>query len=110
MENHYVYILSNKKHGTLYVGKTNDLIKRIWQHKTKYIKGFTSKYNLNKLVYYAHFESHWDAADYERKLKNWKRQWKIDLIEQDNADWADLYDQLTRDPDFRQDAVGNKNN
>lgn len=94
MENYYVYIVANKKHGIPYIGITHDLKKRIWEHKEKYLKGFTSRYNLDKLVYFECFTDKWSAVDRERKLKNWKRQWKIDLIEQDNPNWDDLYSKL----------------
>ena len=87
---YYIYILSNKKNGTLYIGVTNDLERRVFEHKNKPIKGFTKKYGLNKLVY---FESHQfidDAIKREKQLKNWNRQWKIALIEENNPNWNDL--------------------
>jgi len=87
---YYIYILSNKKNGTLYIGVTNDLERRVFEHKNKLIKGFTKKYGLNKLVY---FESHQfidDAIKREKQLKNWNRQWKIALIEENNPNWNDL--------------------
>lgn len=88
--NFYVYILSNKKHGTLYIGMTNNLERRIFEHKHKLIKGFTEKYGLNILVYFEHFQYVNDAIKREKQLKNWKRQWKIDLIKKDNENWNDL--------------------
>ncbi|MDH5722978.1 MAG: GIY-YIG nuclease family protein [Alphaproteobacteria bacterium] len=90
-ENYYIYIITNKYHGTLYIGITNDLPRRIAEHKSKAIEGFSQKYNLTMLVYYEHHTDKWSAAERERKLKNWKRQWKIDLIEKLNPDWKDLY-------------------
>jgi len=87
---YYVYILSNKKNGTLYVGMTNDLERRMFEHKHKLIEGFTKKYNLNRLIYFEQFQYVNDAIKREKQLKNWNRQWKIDLIEKDNQDWKDL--------------------
>lgn len=102
-ENYYIYVITNKPQGTLYIGITHDLIKRMYEHKNKVLKGFSSRYNLTKLVYFEHHTDKWRAADEERKLKNWKRQWKIDLIEKDNPAWNDLYRDIV-DPDLRQDA------
>ncbi|MEM6781178.1 MAG: GIY-YIG nuclease family protein [Pseudomonadota bacterium] len=94
MSNHYVYILSSKPHGVLYIGNTNDLVRRVWQHKSKEIEGFTKKYHVSKLVYYEHFKDKWDAALRERRLKKWNRDWKVELIEKNNPDWHDLYETL----------------
>ncbi|WP_179007917.1 GIY-YIG nuclease family protein [Winogradskyella forsetii] len=87
---YYVYILSNKKNGTLYIGVTNDLERRMIEHKNKLVEGFTSKYNLNKLMYFESFQYVNDAIKREKQLKNWNRQWKIDLIEEANINWIDL--------------------
>jgi putative endonuclease len=90
MKTYYVYILANKINGTLYIGITNDLARRISEHKSGMIEGFTKKYSVDKLVY---FESTTDinaAILREKRLKKWKRQWKIDLIENSNPDWRDL--------------------
>jgi|TARA_B100001059_G_C17696893_1_gene507952 putative endonuclease len=87
---YYLYILSNKKNGTLYVGVTNDLERRMFEHKHKLVDGFTSKYYLDKLMYFEQFQYVNDAIKREKQLKNWNRQWKIDLIEKDNFDWIDL--------------------
>lgn len=90
----YVYILANKQNGTLYVGVTSDLIKRIWQHKNKSFSGFTAKHNINKLVYY---EQHFDmleAIKREKMLKRLPRKWKLILIQKDNPNWIDLYEKL----------------
>ncbi|MFA6526258.1 MAG: GIY-YIG nuclease family protein [Candidatus Buchananbacteria bacterium] len=87
----FVYILSNSRNGTLYIGVTSDLIKRMWQHKNKEFKGFTNIYNIDKLVY---FEEHFtiiEAINREKKIKKWHRQWKIQLIEKNNPNWDDLY-------------------
>lgn len=94
MSQHFVYILSSKKNGTLYIGVTTDLKKRIWQHKEKVLEGFTKKYNVKNLVYYEIYEDYWEAANREKRMKTWNRQWKIDLICKDNPDWDDLYDRL----------------
>lgn len=88
---YYVYILCSKKYGTLYIGVTNDLIRRISEHKSKLIGGFTKKYNVDKLVYYEYTDSIEGAIMREKQLKNWKRKWKIELIEKDNKEWNDLY-------------------
>ena len=87
---YYIYILSNKKNGTLYIGVSNDLERRVFEHKNKLVLGFTSKYDLDKLVYFEQFQFIDDAMKREKQLKNWNRQWKIDLIEKDNPKWDDL--------------------
>lgn len=87
---YYVYILTNKKNGTLYIGLTNNLERRINEHKNKLIDGFTKKYNLGRLVYFEVHPHINDAILREKRLKKWKRQWKIDLIEKENPNWADL--------------------
>lgn len=90
----YVYIIANKKRGTLYVGVTSDLIRRVWEHKTKIVPSFSAKYNLTKLVYYEQFEDISEAICREKKLKKWLRNWKIELIENFNPEWKDLYDEI----------------
>ena len=91
---YYVYILASRKNGTLYVGITSDLVKRIWEHKEKAVKGFTGKYGVDRLVYYEIFYDPENAIKREKRLKDYKRQWKIDLIEKDNPDWKDLYEEI----------------
>ena len=86
MKNYYIYILTNKKNGTLYTGVTRNLIKRIYEHKQKTIEGFTSKYKLKCLVYYEQTEDVESAIQREKRIKKWKRQWKIELIEQMNPE------------------------
>lgn len=86
----YVYILTNKKNGTLYIGMTNDLERRLFEHKNKLIDGFTKKYGLDKLVYFEQFQYVNDAIKREKQLKNWNRQWKIDLLESENKNRNDL--------------------
>ncbi|MCL5991933.1 MAG: GIY-YIG nuclease family protein [Bacteroidetes bacterium] len=94
MPKYYVYIMASKKNGTLYVGMTNDLSRRVYEHRNNMIVGFTSKYNVHNLVYYEMFEDVRYAIQKEKQLKTWHRQWKINLIEKDNPDWNDLYEQF----------------
>jgi len=92
MENktYFVYILASKKNGTLYIGVTNNFLRRIIEHKEKIIKGFTEKYNVERLVYYETFNYVNDAIKREKVLKEWDRKWKIMLIEKTNREWKDL--------------------
>jgi len=90
-KNYYIYILAGKRNGTLYVGITSSLKKRVWQHKNDVIKGFTEKYKVHLLVYYEQTNNVYSALRREKQLKNWKRKWKLDLIEKTNPDWRDLY-------------------
>ncbi len=85
-----VYILTNKKNGTLYIGMTGNLERRIFEHKNKLNEGFTKKYNLDKLVYFEIHQYANDAITREKRLKTWKRQWKINLIEEENPNWDDI--------------------
>jgi putative endonuclease len=94
MKTYYVYILASKKNGTLYIGVTNDLIRRIDEHKNDRVKGFTSKYHVHQLVYFEQTNDVYCAISREKHLKKWKRQWKIELIEKENPVWKDLYDVL----------------
>ena len=89
-----VYILANKYNGTLYIGVTSNLIKRVYQHKNNLIEGFTQRYNVHLLVYYEVFEDMSSAIAREKQLKNWQRAWKIQLIEKNNPRWLDLWDQI----------------
>ena len=89
-----VYILASKRNGTLYIGITSDLLKRIWQHKEKMIQGFTKKYGVNQRVYYEIFWDPLNAIKREKRLKKYKRIWKLDLIERNNPEWKDLYNEL----------------
>ena len=91
---YYVYLLANKRNGTLYLGMTNDLIRRIYEHKNGLSKGFASKYGASLLVWYEVHESAMAAIEREKQPKNWKRVWKLELIEKVNPDWCDLYDGL----------------
>jgi putative endonuclease len=89
-----VYILASKRNGTLYIGVTSDLIKRIWEHKSTVVKGFTERYNVHQLVWYELHETMESAISKEKMLKNWKRAWKLELIESSNPDWQDLYESI----------------
>jgi len=90
MKNYYVYILTNQENSVLYIGITNDLVRRLYEHKEHLIQGFTDNYNCVKLVYYETCSDVNSAIAREKQLKNWHRQWKINLIEQDNPHWKDL--------------------
>jgi putative endonuclease len=92
--NAYVYILASKKNGTLYIGVTSDIIKRIYEHKDKSADGFTEKYDVSLLVYYEIFDDIVSAIEREKQLKNWKRAWKVALIEKENSGWGNLYETL----------------
>ena len=83
---YYVYITTNKNDNVLYIGITNDLIKRIYEHKTKLTKGFTAKYNVDKLIYFENFNAPDEAINREKQLKNWHREWKINLINEFNSE------------------------
>ena len=91
---YYVYILASKPRGTLYVGVTNNLVRRVFEHKSKLIKGFTERYDVNSLVWYKPSESIESAIAYEKKLKRWRREWKIKMIEEQNPEWVDLYQKI----------------
>ena len=84
--------MASRKKGTLYIGVTNNLAKRIWEHKNKIVEGFTSKYEINSLVYYESYSQTESAILREKVLKKWNRQWKINLIEKENPKWQDLYE------------------
>ncbi len=91
---YYVYILSNKHHTVFYTGFTDDIARRVWEHKNKIYKGFTSKYNCDKLLYYEEFNNKEDALHREKQMKKYKRDWKFNLINSINPEWKDLYDDL----------------
>lgn len=95
MKEYYVYIMASKRNGTLYTGVTSDLEKRVWQHKSKEIEGFTSKYNVNQLVYYEIHGDIMEAIKREKNIQAWKRNWKLQLIEKNNPNWNDLYNSIT---------------
>ena len=91
---YYIYILASKKNGTLYIGVTSDLIKRIYEHKNDLVEGFTRKYTIHNLVYFEATESIESAITREKQLKKWNRAWKTNLIEKSNPAWNDLYTDL----------------
>ena len=93
-----VYILASQEYGTLYIGVTSDLIARLYQHRTRQVKGFTSKYGVHRLVRFERFATMHEAISREKQLKRWHRQWKINLIESDNPHWADLAPSLGLPP------------
>ena len=88
---YYVYILASRKYGTLYIGVTNDLIRRIYEHKDKSISGFTSQYDVDQLVWFDQTDDVMSAISTEKRLKRWNRAWKVALIEKTNPQWRDLY-------------------
>ena len=90
----YVYILASHRNGTLYIGMTDDLPKRVWIHRSSLLPGFTARYDVKMLVWYEPHETRESAFTRERQLKKWNRAWKIALIEQTNPAWRDLYDEL----------------
>jgi len=94
MKEYYVYILANKKNGTLYIGITNNLKKRVYEHKNNLVKGFTQKYNVHNLVYFEQTNEVQSAIQREKRIKKWNRAWKIKLIQKNNPDWKDLYDSI----------------
>lgn len=94
MNQYYVYILSSKKNGTLYVGVTNNLVKRIYTHRNDFIEGFTKKYHVHQLVYYEASSDIYTAITREKQIKKWNRAWKIELIDKNNPGWEDLYNSL----------------
>lgn len=87
---YFVYILSNQNNNVLYIGVTNDLARRCLEHKNKLTDGFTKNYHINKLVYYEEYDNPYDAISREKQLKNWHRQWKVNLVESVNKNWEDL--------------------
>ena len=91
---YYVYVLASRRHGTLYVGVTNSLESRVHQHKAKRVEGFTKRYDVDRLVWWRAYGEVGEAIRFEKQLKRWHRQWKINLIEQDNPNWDDLFPQI----------------
>jgi len=94
MRYYYVYILASKRNGTLYIGVTNDLVKRIYEHRMGFVEGFSKKYKVYLLVHYERFLNIEFAILREKRLKRWRRSWKIRLIETSNPTWRDLYTEL----------------
>ena len=91
-----VYILASKRNGTLYVGVTNDIVRRAWEHKSGAFNGFAKRYNVHQLVHVEFHETMPDAIVREKQIKKWRRAWKVELIERGNPEWRDLYEDMTR--------------
>ena len=96
MRQYYVYILASRPGGAIYVGVTNDLVKRVYQHKNKLVKGHTLQYGIDRLVHFEIYSHARDAIQREKNIKHWPRAWKTRLIGQANPAWGDLYDEITR--------------
>jgi putative endonuclease len=94
MKQGFVYIMTNKPQGSLYIGVTSDIVKRVYEHKNGFLEGFTEKYHLKNLVYFEIFDDIEEAIKREKQLKNWHRDWKIELIEKQNQQWCDLYERI----------------
>jgi putative endonuclease len=92
---YFVYLLASRKDGALYSGVTNDLVSRVYQHQTKATPGFTSRYNITRLVWFEVYDDPTNAITREKEIKKWRRDWKIALIEKDNPEWRDLYPDIT---------------
>ena len=91
---YYVYILASRKDGATYIGVTNDLVRRVYEHRIKAVPGFTSKYNITRLVWFEIYHDPISAIAREKELKKWKRNWKVQLIEAQNPEWDDLYESI----------------
>ena len=93
---YYVYILASQRNGTLYIGVTSSLAKRVWEHKNEVLEGFTEKYTVKKLVYFEQFDDVNNAIVREKQLKHWNGKWKLELIEKSNPTWNDLYNEICK--------------
>ncbi len=91
---YYVYILASRRGGAIYVGITNDLVRRVYQHRIKAVPGFTAKYGITRLVWFETYDDPVSAITREKELKKWKRVWKVELIEKENSNWDDLYESI----------------
>lgn len=91
---YYVYILASRRDGAIYVGFTNNLVRRVYEHRIKAVPGFTAKYNITRLVWFETYDDPVSAISREKELKKWKRAWKIQLIAKDNPNWDDLYESI----------------
>jgi putative endonuclease len=96
MTSFYVYLLASRRHGTLYLGMTNDLVRRVHEHKSKSVPGFTRRYGVDRLVWFEIYDDPATAISREKELKKWRRDWKIRLIEEQNPDWCDLYETIVK--------------
>lgn len=93
---YYVYLLANRRYGTLYLGVTNDLLRRVYEHRNKLVAGFSSRYGIGRLVWFEHYDAVAMAIAREKQIKKWRRDWKIALIEADNPDWLDLWEAIIK--------------
>ena len=91
---YYVYLLASDRNGTLYIGVKNDIVRRVFEHKSKAVPGFTKRYGVDKLVWFEVYDDPTSAITREKELKKWRREWKIRLIEEKNPQWIDLYPQI----------------
>ena len=96
MAAYWVYLLTNNPRSTLYVGVTNDLVRRIYEHREGLVKGFTQRYGLKMLVHFEQYDTPYDAIQREKNIKHWPRLWKLQLIESSNPQWRDLYNDIRR--------------
>jgi putative endonuclease len=94
VNSYYVYIMASRRNGTLYIGVTNNLARRVYEHKNDIVEGFTKKYGIHRLVYYEQYQDITFALQREKQMKKWNRQWKINRIQEQNPDWKDLYDAI----------------
>ena len=94
MKKGFIYMMTNKQYGVLYIGITSDIVKRVYEHKNSYVDGFTKQYNLNILVYYEVYDEIEEAIKREKQLKNWHREWKVELVNKQNPNWEDLYESI----------------
>ena len=97
MSNYYVYILASRRNGPLYVGATSDLLRRVYEHKSDFVEGFTKKYGVHTLVYFEQGGDREGAIQREKQIKEWKRRWKLELIGKVNPEWKNLYEQILSD-------------
>ena len=93
---YYVYLMASRRNGTLYLGVTNNLVRRVYEHKNKVVPGFTSRYGVDRLVWFECYDDPENAIAREKDIKKWRRAWKLRLIEQMNPDWRELYDEITQ--------------
>ncbi len=91
----YVYLLASRKQGTLYLGVTKDIVRRVAQHKQKTLPGFTNRYDVHRLVWFQCYDGPTEAITREKEIKKWRRDWKIPLVEKENPDWRDLYGEIS---------------
>jgi putative endonuclease len=91
---YYVYIIASRRDGAIYIGVTNDIVRRVYEHRIKAVPGFTSRYNITRLVWFEIYDDPITAISREKELKKWKRSWKVQLIEKDNPEWNDLYESI----------------